>query len=290
MLVASLAALATCFGAAAMEPECRDVPPPPTVVPAPGVAERIPNSPCRLTFPVGGPPVCEFGAPPESATQTVALVGDSHAGHWRAALNVVAAARGWRGLSVTHTSCPLQQAVRDLPEPKRTACREWKRAVFAWFAQHPEIDTVFTAGLTGGSGVEPEGHASRFETARRAYARAWAALPPTVRTIVVIRDTPKFRGRTVRCVARAASRRDPPGPACALKRSEALDRDPAVAAAQADRSGRLRTVDLTRYFCDAKRCFPVVGGVLVVRDHSHMTGAFSTTLGPYLLRALTPAG
>src|ERR1700754_2357648 len=151
MLVASLAALATCFGAAAMEPECRDVPPPPTVVPAPGVAERIPNSPCRLTFPVGRPPVCEFGAPPESATQTVALVGDSPAGHWRAALDRVAGARGWRGLSVTHTSCPLQQAVRDLPEPKRTACREWKRAVFAWFAQHPEVDTVFTAGGTRGS-------------------------------------------------------------------------------------------------------------------------------------------
>src|SRR4051794_19903293 len=156
MLVASLAALAACFGAAAMEPECRDVPPPPTVVPAPGAAARIPNSPCRLTFPAGGPAVCEFGA----GTRSVALVGDSHAGHWRAALNIVALAQGWRGVSITHTSCPLQQAVRDLPEPKRTACREWKREVFAWFAQHPEVDTVFTAGLTGGSGVEPEDHTS----------------------------------------------------------------------------------------------------------------------------------
>jgi hypothetical protein len=286
MLVASLAALATCFGAAAMEPDCRDVPPPPTVVPVPGAAVRIPNSPCRLTFPVGGPAVCEFGA----GTRTVALVGDSHAGHWRAALSIVALAEGWRGVSITHTSCPLQQAVRDLPEPKRTACREWKRQVFAWFAQHPEVDTVFTAGLTGGSGVEPEGGASRFATARRGYARAWAALPATVRTIVVIRDTPKFRGRTIGCVERAVSRHRPPGLACALDRDEALDRDPAIAAARADRSGRVRTVDLTRYFCDAERCFPVVGGVLVVRDHSHMTGAFSATLGPYLRQALTLPG
>jgi hypothetical protein len=49
---------------------------------------------------------------------------------------------------------------------------------------------------------------------------------------------------------------------------------------------RVRLVDLTRFFCDGRRCFAVVGGALVNRDVSHMTTAFATTLGPYLLRAL----
>ena len=71
------------------------------------------------------PSVCGFGA--RAGAMTVALVGDSHAGHWRAALDHVAQAKGWRGLSITHSSCPLQKALRDLPEPRRTSCARWKR-------------------------------------------------------------------------------------------------------------------------------------------------------------------
>ena len=38
--------------------------------------------------------------------------------------------------------------------------------------------------------------------------------------------------------------------------------------------------------CDRTRCFPVVGGALVHKDRGHLTRVFSTTLGPYVLRAL----
>ena len=51
-------------------------------------------------------------------------------------------------------------------------------------------------------------------------------------------------------------------------------------------SPRVQTVDLTRFFCDARLCYPVVGGVLVLRDNTHVTGAFSASLGPYLLQAV----
>jgi hypothetical protein len=65
-----------------------------------------------------------------------------------------------------------------------------------------------------------------------------------------------------------------------------MDDDPAIAAARRLRSPRVKTVDLTDYFCDRRRCFPVVGGALVLRDNTHVTGTFSATLGPYLHRAL----
>ena len=52
------------------------------------------------------------------------------------------------------------------------------------------------------------------------------------------------------------------------------------------RSARVRLIDLTSRVCDAKRCFPVVGGALVHRDPTHITPAFSATLGPFILRAL----
>jgi len=48
----------------------------------------------------------------------------------------------------------------------------------------------------------------------------------------------------------------------------------------------LRTIDMTGFFCGRRSCYPVIGGALVLRDQSHLTGTFSGTLGPFLLRAV----
>ena len=139
---------------------------------------------------------------------------------------------------------------------------------------------MYVAGLSGGSGVVPSPRRSRFATSVQGYLDAWAALPG--RRIVVLRDTPRFKGDTDVCVSRAARRREKVGTTCAVSRRFALGRDPAIAAA--GRAG-LETLDLTPFFCGA-RCYPVIGGALVVRDANHMTGTYSATLGPYVLRAL----
>jgi hypothetical protein len=273
-------AAAMCFGAASRDPEvpCSNPALERTVTPSVAAARTLPNSPCR-GIAAGSPPVCRFGDP--AGATTVALVGDSHAGHWRAAFEHVTRAKGWLGLSITRSSCPLQKALRDLREPRRTQCRRWKRDVFAFFERHPEVTTVFVAGLSGGSGVEPSGGRSRFETSVGGYLDAWAALGN--RRVIVLRDTPRFRGDTDRCITRALRHRRRPGATCAVPRAFALERDPAVVAAR--RSGR-EVLDLSPFFCD-KRCYPVIGGALVVRDANHMTGTYSETLGPYVLRALT---
>jgi hypothetical protein len=283
------AASPPCFGAASrdMQHPCHNRALRLTVVPAPEEAPHLPNSPCARVR-SAGPRVCEFGVPAGEATATVAVVGDSHAGHWRGALEGVAQAKRWHGLSITHTSCPLSKALRDLPEPKRSRCAQWKREAFAWFPQHPEVSTVFVAGLSGGTGVVPDRGASQFETSMAGYRAAWDALPATVRRIVVIRDTPKglAHGRTRRCIERALARRRSPGLACARRRSGALDPDPAFSAAVRLKSTRVQTVDMTDLFCGHRWCDPVIGGALVLRDQNHLTGTYSGTLGPFLLRAV----
>ena len=77
-----------------------------------------------------------------------------------------------------------------------------------------------------------------------------------------------------------------PGPACARSRRVALRPDPLAAAARDIRSPRVKVFDFTSRVCDARRCFPVVGGALVHRDETHVTPAFSASLGPFILRAL----
>jgi SGNH domain (fused to AT3 domains) len=284
--VATSAGAATpCFGAAARDHprECADAAPLP-VTPDPAIADTLPGAPCTIVEKRDELSVCAFGRPPADAVATVALVGDSHAAHWRGALEVVARAYGWRALSMMRSSCPLSNAVRDLAEPKFSLCRDWKPLVFQWFREHPEVETVFVAGLTGGSGVRPARGKGRWQTAVAGFRDAWAALPPTVKRIVVIRDTPKTRPDVTACVERAVARRRAPSGACSTRRAESLDPDPAFAAAGAWRSPRVRRIDLTRYFCGPRRCYPVVGSVLVLRDQHHMTATYSTTLGPMLLR------
>ena len=230
----------------------------------------------------------EFVPIPE-ARATVALVGDSHAGHWRAAFDKIARRRHWQGISLTMTGCLFSTVAKTLPEPRRTWCRKWKGRVLAWFNEHPHVDTVFVSQIAGSASVAA-GRRDRFGAAVEGFVRMWRALPASVHHIVVIRDTPRVRGSTGACVQRAMARRQPAGLVCSVPRRTALAADPAAAAAQRLHSARVRWVDLTRYICGAKRCWPVVGGALVFSDESHLTRTFARSLAPYLERALDRVG
>ena len=45
-------------------------------------------------------------------------------------------------------------------------------------------------------------------------------------------------------------------------------------------------VDLSDYFCDARRCYAVIGGASVYYDYDHMSLQFSASLASPLLRRL----
>ncbi|MEA2497399.1 MAG: hypothetical protein QOJ29_5310, partial [Thermoleophilaceae bacterium] len=278
-----------CFGAAARDPRAQPCVNPRLrhwVVPSPREARGRPNAPCKVIEHSDEVSPCEFGQVVGVPALTIALVGDSHASHWRAALDVAATAKHWRGLSIMKTSCPFSKAFRILVERNRsTACVRWKREIFPWFRRHPEVRTVFVVGLAA-SDVAHRGGQSEFAAAVAGYASAWKALPTSVERIVVIRDTPIVPHRTRKCVERAIARRRSAGLACAVPRALALHPDPAVAAAARMHSRRVRVMDLTRYFCDSRRCFPVIGGALVYKDTTHITAVFAETVGQFMLRKL----
>src|SRR4029079_11341512 len=97
---------------------------------------------------------------------------------------------------------------------------------------HPEVSIVLVSEVSGGSGVRPSGGRSAFQSAVAGYQRAWRALPPNVRHVVVIRDNPKQARGTVACIIRALGTGRAPGPTCAAPRRAVLDPDPAVVAAR----------------------------------------------------------
>jgi hypothetical protein len=275
-----------CFGAASRNPRFRCVNRDLrlSVEPPPDEALLTPNAACAIVS-KEIPYTCQFGVNANHPDRTVALIGDSHATHWRGALEVVAQTRGWRGYSLTRAGCPLSLAPPDIDQARRRSCASWRSAVFAWFGRHPAVRTVFVSQLAGLGVRAPRGRdAGEYEV--QGFLRAWRRLPKTVREIVVLRDTPVVRETTPTCIERAMRRRQRPGPTCALRRSSAIRRDPAAIAALRRGMPRVHLVDLTQFMCSPKLCYPVVGGVLVHKDVTHLTPLFASTLGPFLLRAV----
>jgi len=276
-----------CFGAASRNPvaPCRDPRLRLSVVPSPAAAQLAPNFPCKPLERDSLVSPCEFGVPAPQARRTMALIGDSHAAHWRAAFEQAAVQQRWRGVSITRTSCPFSRSTPQLDELSRRQCNRWNAELPAWLAKHPEIATVVLTSHAGSS-VVVRRRSERFETKVAGYGRAFDSLPASVRHVIVLRDSPDSTHGTLPCIARAARRRFPPGRACARLRARAVTRDPAVVAATRSASKRLETVSLTSSFCGTARCFPVIGGALVYKDATHLTDVFSSTLGPALSRAL----
>ncbi len=279
---------ARCFGAAAADPmrPCRNPRLRAVVVPAPGAAAAAQRTEgCRRRLDRGLLRICLWGTPVREATRTVALVGDSHASHWRAALGPTVAVHRWRAVSISRAGCPLTRARPALPgAARRRACVAWNRQVVRWLAAHPSVTAVFTGGHL--IRVIPRRGTTMAVDRRGGYTAAWRALRAGgVRHVVVLRDTPRVFGATLRCVEGAVAVRADAGARCAEPRTAALRPDPMAEAATAV-PGLVQVADLSAFFCGAARCRPVIGGALVLRDVSHMTTTFSASLAPYLRRAV----
>jgi SGNH domain (fused to AT3 domains) len=272
-----------CFGAASrartpcVSPALRR-----TVFPTPADSLVAGNAPCSPIPPDPGIYLCTWGASPATATSSVALVGDSHAVAWRGALEVVAQQKRWQGVTMSRAGCPLTMAQIVLPTKEASqGCTIWNGLVQGWFRRHPEVSTVIVSA-----------HNARFKgSAGTGYIRAWRALPDTVKRIYVIRDFPLVgTGATLRCILRAIKHHKEAGTECAQKRSRALHGDAMADAARRVKSGRVRVIDMTHYMCDRRFCYPVVGGALVNKPTAHLTRIFSTSVGPFMLRAIDRSG
>ncbi len=274
---ARLFAVPECFGAAAHAPGRPCVNPllRTVVTPTPDDALLTPNAPCAPYKPVGLVYPCYFGVAAERAKGTIALLGDSHAEHWRAAIEVVAQSKRWRAISLSRAGCPFNTAGAKRRAPEETAaCRRWIGQIRDFLADHREVHTVFVAARAS---VDFEGDAD-------AGAReAIRSLPASVRRIYVLRATPEAAEPEAACVDRRLRAGATIGSVCAVPRRTALTPDPQRRAA----GGRVRILDFTSYLCDASKCPSVIGGVLVRKDGSHLTRAFSATLGPFVLRSIS---
>src|SRR3954447_8419470 len=274
---AVLFAAPRCFGAAARDPwgPCQNPALRKSVTPTPSQALLTPNAPCTPTRQAALISPCLFGL---EGGDDVAVIGDSHAEHWRAALEGVAQAKRWRGISITQPGCAYNALTARLHTRALTRdCARWRPRVRRWLVRNPGVHTVF---VSANSKVRFAGDPVA------GYRAAWRSLPASVQRIYVLRDTPRIVRPQADCVDRWIRRRRPIGWHCAQPRALDLPADPEAIAARSGADPRVRLLDLTALMCSSRRCPAVIGGVLVRKDGDHLTRAFSATLGRFVLRAI----
>jgi hypothetical protein len=273
-----------CWGAASRDPQhpCSNPALGGTVVPTPGHVDIAGDAYCRDgVFPSPGEEQCTFGLDPSPGRERVALIGDSHGTAMGQAMNFAAAAEGWSGVALIHNGCGFSDAFEsDRGQGVAPSCYGWGQSVIHYLDAHPGVRAVFITGNDSWryASSPPVG-----------FERIWHQLPPSVRDIYIIRDVPRALQGDPDCVDNAIADHLPAiGSRCAAPRKVVLQFDAEAQAAEVSSSPRVHVIDLTPFFCGSARCFPVIGGVLVLTDLEHMTPDFSATLGPYLVRAVTP--
>jgi peptidoglycan/LPS O-acetylase OafA/YrhL len=235
---------------------------------------------CWNDPPFGTRTTCTYGDP--DATVRVALVGNSHAGHWFAPIAQVAADRGWQITTYVASSCYPVDVDLSYPDPQATAgCTDWNQWVRDQVAAQSYDLVVMSARTDQHLDGAPED--TELDLAMAAYARELTAITETGAGVLVIRDTPNFPESVPDCVAAS------PDQDCTVPRAQGLERDPLAQAAQADTSGQVELLDVTDLLCDDETCHGVVGAAIVMFDHGHLTSTFAGTLRPVVEPALDAA-
>ncbi|AJT41422.1 acyltransferase family protein [Psychromicrobium lacuslunae] len=223
---------------------------------------------------------CDF-TQGRKATATVWLIGDSHAEQWKAAFYQLARQQSWQVKESMLGGCPFVglKRVGFLGKPGfdpagSARCINWSNQVSERITQE-KPDKVFVSAFGSQETVDDgTGRSQQDQYATEVTKRfqAWTAAGPE---IFVLRDTPLTLGEvSPDCVA--LNLNTPLN--CSSSRSDALAVDPVAAAASSMNNPKVKVLDLSDQFCDAERCYAVIGGLQVFYGKDHVARSYMKSL------------
>ncbi len=226
--------------------------------------------------------VCAYGDP--TAKTSIVLFGDSHAGHWFPALDTIAHQRGWKLYVMTKSACSAATSLIYLDALKRpyTECVNWRAAAIAWIRTNHPTMVIMSSNNGGPTPLDATGDPDL------AWTNAWLttthALHQPGTRLTFISDTPWPGTDIPDCLSAHFTdiRR------CARPLARALSA-PARRTMVANALGQagVHVIDPVSWFCTDRICPAVVGNIMVYKDDSHISTAYSTALAPVLGEQLT---
>jgi peptidoglycan/LPS O-acetylase OafA/YrhL len=238
---------------------------------------------CWSSEPYEKKPTCTYG----SGKTKVALVGNSHAGHWLPALEKIAEDKDWTITTFLVSRCnPTDAKLKFDAEIKSEGCFGYGKWVLDQTA-HGQFDLIVTSERQS---VPVVGHpfGTTEASARLGYENYLERWTDSRTPIVVIRDTP-FPGATLPNIPDCVATATDANAECSGSAKEWESMDPLVDAAERSKHEKVAVIDPTRYFCQDGICPAVIGGVVAYFDSSHITATYAQTLAPFLEKDLEKA-
>lgn len=281
----------TCFGGRAAEPEA-DCPNSHQLADPDYALQNwatqinpLPNGRiCQSAPGEAAPARCSFGAPEATATRRIALLGDSHAGMWAAALGQFVEVEGIRVESFTASSCPTTEDpvafAKYLAPQHRKACLAVRTASVEAILNDPSIDTVVVSGnayrlarWTGTSWAEDDGSG---------LARLWRRFIDADKQVLVIDDVPMLPWKLPDCLALPQIDPEP----CTHPQAEVPPATPFARAFQQLEPGTAQMISFKDVFCDGMTCHSIIGGIPAYMDADHISAPMARSLAQPLRAVL----
>jgi hypothetical protein len=238
------------------------------------------NDPCLEKYDAATPIYCVRGAQHHVKVR-IALVGNSHAWRLIPALSLYGSRHHWQIITATRINClgvitaPIGHGSGATPN-----CIAWSTAVLDRFLRMHNLDAVIFASYRyADEFVEGESPSpTDLHAAQLAIQATWTRLRQHGIRVIVTGDVPGMRPTLdPACIAQSVARNDP----CATRRLAVVH--PNLLSSLAQQHPDLASyIPLTQYFCDARRCHGLIGGVIVYFDSHHLTTTFSRSLARYL--------
>ena len=212
----------------------------------------------------------------EASKIRVALIGDSHTRSWFGPTSALAAKYGWSLTVISKSACPpMDPNMMPAHLPSKT-CTNWNRKLVSYLKTAQPFNLIINASSSFVTQGQPD--------FANAFASMAGKLTETGAHLIVIHDNPKPRGDFLDCLAKHPT---DGATACARDRAGALTpNDPMPAAVKGQPN--VQIADFTNEYCGPKRCAPIIGGIVVYRDHSHISKDWGMHLQPRL-DAVIPA-
>lgn len=232
----------------------------------------VDSKPYRVGKGENGFLVVEFGD--RSSAIKLAVIGDSHARQYFAAIERVAEEQGWALDLISKSACSVQQPetyALFVDDAGFRYCEEWNQALAAHLSEN-DYTLIVNTNSTLVHDNRPDVAAS--------YAAALIDWVDWGQQVLVLRDNPKPpAASTVRdfriCLEFAGDDFD----SCAVPENVAMfPHDGLADAALALRSPSVVVFDPKPWFCSEGLCPVVQDGIIVFRDTSHVSDTFAKTL------------
>lgn len=256
-----------------------------TFVPSPATATEdrpsIYDEGCQVDQTEIEPVVCERGDP--NGRWLVIVAGDSKVAQWEPALDVIGRRRGWKILTVTKSACELTTTMPDAPSGgPYESCFEWSSQVLSLIGEVDPDAVVVSQG--SGTGWNKETSTSESMVLVEGMLGAYDWVVDQGSDLIILLDNPSPPLVVRDCVAENPDELR----SCVFEVDGRDSSGGRAAQRQAARLGGYHVIDMTDVICPSEICLPVIGGVLVYRDGSHITASYISSMARELENRLVP--